>query len=96
MRPWLGMYTAEAMGRLFVSGTIPDGPADTAGVEPGDLITGINDETASSLADMYRMIWNSGEAGTEILINLRRDGEDIDISVVSQSRYTFMDRRRRH
>ena len=96
MRPWLGMYTAEAMGRLFVSGTIPDGPSDSAGVEPGDLITGINDETASSLTEMYRLIWSAGEAGVEIVINLRRDGEDIDISVTSQSRYTFMDRRSRH
>jgi S1-C subfamily serine protease len=90
------MYTAEAMGRLFVSGTIPDGPSDSAGVEPGDLITGINDETASSLTEMYRLIWSAGEAGVEIVINLRRDGEDIDISVTSQSRYTFMDRRSRH
>jgi len=96
MRPWLGMYTAEAMGRLFVSGTIPDGPSDTAGVEAGDLITGINDESASSLAEMYRLIWSSGEAGAEVVINLRRDGEDIDISVTSQSRYKFMDRRLRH
>ena len=59
-------------------------------------ITGINDETASSLTEMYRLIWSAGEAGVEIVINLRRDGEDIDISVTSQSRYTFMDRRSRH
>jgi len=96
MRPWLGMYTAEAMSRLFVSGTIPDGPADIAGVEPGDLITGINEESTTTLADMYRLIWDAGEAGVEVVINLRRDGEDIDIGVTSQSRYTFMDRRRRH
>ena len=38
----------------------------------------------------------TGEAGAEVVINLRRDGEDIDISVTSQSRYTFMARRRRH
>ena len=45
---------------------------------------------------MYRLIWDAGEAGVEVVINLRRDGEDIDIGVTSQSRYTFMDRRRRH
>ncbi|MDP6428103.1 MAG: S1C family serine protease [Rhodospirillales bacterium] len=96
MRPWIGMYTAEAMGRLFVSGIIPDGPSEMAGVEAGDLITGINDQAVTSLVDMYGKLWASGEAGVEVLINLRRDGEDIDIAVKSESRYTFMDRRRSH
>jgi len=96
MRPWIGMYTAEAMGRLFVSGTTPDGPSEGAGVEAGDLITGINDESVDTLAAMYRKIWSLGEAGVEVVFNLRRDGEDIDISVTSDSRYRFMSNRRRH
>jgi S1-C subfamily serine protease len=95
-RPWLGMYTAEAMSRLFVSGVIPDGPADSAGIEPGDLIIGIDDQNADSLPDMYRRLWSLGPAGTEITVNLRRDGEDIDIVVTSDSRYSFMERRKKH
>ncbi len=95
-RPWLGIYTAEAMDRLFVSGVIPDGPADTAAVEPGDLIVGINDQDVPSLPAMYRLLWSLGDAGVEITLNLRRDGEDIDIIVTSDSRYSFMERRKNH
>jgi len=95
-RPWLGIYTAEAMGRLFVSGIIPEGPAEQAGVEPGDLVAGINDRTVTSLAEMYRTLWSLGEAGMDIVLNLRRDGEDVDVTVHSESRYRFMERRRRH
>lgn len=95
-RPWLGMYTAEAMGRLFVSGIIPDGPADQAGVEPGDLITGLNDEDVTTMADMYRRLWSLGPAGLEITLNLRRDSEDIDALVATDSRYSFLERRKSH
>ena len=95
-RPWLGMYTAEAMSRLFVSGVIPDAPAEQAAVEPGDLIVGINDQDVTSLPDMYRLLWSLGPAGVEVTLNLRRDGEDIDIVVASDSRYSFMERRRNH
>ena len=95
-RPWLGLYTAEAMNRLFVSGVIPDGPADLSAVEPGDLITGINDQDVPSLPAMYRLLWSLGPASTDITLNLRLDGEDINIVITSDSRYSFMDRRKNH
>jgi S1-C subfamily serine protease len=90
------MYTAETMDRLFVSGVIPDGPADLADVEPGDLIISINDHNLTNLPDMYRFIWSLGPAGTEITLNLRRDGGNIDIIVITDSRYRFMDKRKKH
>jgi S1-C subfamily serine protease len=95
-RPWLGMYTAETMNRLFVSGVIPDGPADLAEVETGDLILSINDHDLTNLPDMYRFLWSLGPAGTEITLNIHRDGEDIDIVVITDSRYRFMDKRKKH
>ena len=95
-RPWLGMYTAQAMNRLFVSGIIPDAPADLSGVEAGDLVYGINDETTTSLAGFYRKLWSTGDAGTKIVLNLRRDGEDIDVTVETNSRYSFLEKRANH
>ena len=95
-RPWLGMYTAEAMNRLFVSCVIPDAPADYAAVEPGDLIVGINNQDVPSLPAMYRLLWSLGPAGVEVTLNLRRDGEELDIVVTTDSRYSFMERRKKH
>ncbi len=95
-RPWLGIHTAEAMGRLFVSGMVPEGPAAQAGIEPGDLVAGVNDAPVSTLIEMYKQLWAAGEAGADVILNLRRDGEDIDITVHSESRYRFMERRRNH
>ncbi len=95
-RPWLGMYTSEAMKRLFVSGVIPDGPADVAGIESGDLVTGVDNHPVESLGEMYRHIWSQGTAGAEVLLNIHRNGGDMDIKVVSDSRYRFMQQRRQH
>jgi S1-C subfamily serine protease len=93
-RPWLGMHTAEAMNRLFVSGVTPNGPAAEAGIEPGDLVVGINEMPVAILTEMYRVLWSLGDAGTELVLNLRRDGESLDLPITSDSRYSFMERRR--
>ena len=95
-RPWLGMYTAESMNRLFVSGIIPNAPADIAGIQIGDLITGLEGERTRSLPDMYRKLWSLGNAGVTLIINLHRDGEDMDIKVKSDSRYNMISKRRNH
>ena len=95
-RPWLGIYTAEASNRLFVSGIIPDAPADKAGVEAGDIIAGLEDEPIRSLADLYRKLWSLGDAGVTVSLNLHRDGEDISIAVKSDSRYSLVAKRSNH
>ena len=95
-RPWLGMYTAESMNRLFVSGIIPNAPADIAGIQIGDLITGLEGERTRSLPDMYRKLWSLGNAGVTLIINLHRHGEDMDIKVKSDSPYNMISKRRNH
>ena len=45
----------------------------------------------TSLAGLYRKLWSAGDAGTEIVLNLRRDGEDIDVNVETGSRYSFLE-----
>ena len=95
-RPWLGMYTSEAMDLLFVSSVIPGAPADLAEIEPGDIVTAINDHKVTSLIEMYRLLWSLGVAGSEVTLNLRRDGDYIEITVKSDSRYNFMEKRKNH
>jgi S1-C subfamily serine protease len=95
-RPWLGMYTSEAMDQLFISGVIPGAPADLAEIEPGDIVTAINNQKVRNLIEMYSLLWSFGTAGSEITLNLRRDGDYIEIIVKSDSRYNFMEKRKKH
>ena len=67
-RPWLGLYTAESGGKVIVADLAAEGPAAVAGMQPGDVIVSVRDESVDSLADFYRKVWASGPAGAEILV----------------------------
>jgi hypothetical protein len=45
---------------------------------------------------MYKLLWSLGSAGTEILLKIIRNTDEIDITVKSDSRYSFMDKRKKH
>jgi S1-C subfamily serine protease len=85
-RPWLGMYAADAQGRLVVNGVATGGPAERAGVATGDLIVAVAGERVTSLAELFRQIWRQGPAGTEIALTLARDGVPVHLQVRSADR----------
>ena len=85
-RPWLGMYTTEALGKLFVTGVSPGGPADEAEIEGGDVVLRVAGEEVVGLADMYRKIWSLGAAGIDVPLSLLREGEEIELVIESRDR----------
>ena len=85
-RPWLGMYTADAQGRIVVNGVAAGGPAERAGVATGDLVVAVAGERVASLADLFRQIWRQGPAGTEIALTLARGGTPLHLQVRSADR----------
>jgi S1-C subfamily serine protease len=89
-RPWLGIYTAEASAGLVVNGIATDGPADRAGVLPGDVVVAVGDDRVTDLATLFRGIWRKGPAGTEIALTLARDGAPVRVQVRSGDRYDFL------
>lgn len=95
-RPWLGMHTAEAGERLIVTGVSPDGPADRAGIEPGDIVLSADGAAVTDLAHMYRTIWDAGPAGCEIRFAMLRDDDVLSIRVRTTDRYSVMNLPRRH
>ena len=89
-RPWLGMYTTETPNGLVVNGLASDGPADKAGVMPGDVVVAVADHRVTALADMYRAIWTKGPAGVEVALTLARDGTPLRVDVHSGDRRDFL------
>jgi S1-C subfamily serine protease len=89
-RPWLGMYTGEDNGRLVVGGIATDGPADLAGVLPGDQVIEVAGKRVSGLAELFRSVWRLGPAGTEIALGLVRDGVSTRVVVRSGDRDDFL------
>ncbi len=92
--PWLGVYSNEKDGRVFVTRVAADGPADVAGIKPGDIIMGVGGNRIKNVADFYRKIWARGEAGTEVPIDLLPAGRGeikiVKVTVSSQDRYDWL------
>ncbi|HZB91954.1 MAG TPA: S1C family serine protease [Stellaceae bacterium] len=85
-RPWLGLFSAERDGRVLVADVVPRGPAAAAGVKQGDTIWAVRDESVTGLADFYRKVWASGSAGTEIPIEVVREGRTVWVRIKSADR----------
>jgi S1-C subfamily serine protease len=85
-RPWLGITTEESRGRLTVSRVTGDGPAEKAGLRRGDVIVGVNGEAPKNLADFYRKVWATGEAGVSVPLDVIQDQEKRRIEVKSINR----------
>jgi S1-C subfamily serine protease len=92
--PWLGVYTDETRGRVVVTRTAAGGPADTAGIKPGDVIMGVGGKRVKSIADFYRKVWARGGAGVEVPLDLvPAGGETLKIHTVkvrSRDRYDWL------
>ena len=95
-RPWLGVYSAESDGQVVVANVSERGPAAAAGLRSGDIISGVRDLGVDSLADFYRKLWSSGSAGTEIPIEVVRDGRSMWLRVKSADRGSFLKKPRLH
>jgi S1-C subfamily serine protease len=95
-RPWLGMYVMESEGGLVVGGLADGGPADKAGVKPGDRIIGVADEDVTELAALWRKVWSLGNAGATVRLRLNRDDEHVAVRVMSADRTSFLRAPRLH
>ena len=85
-RPWLGMMTTEMEDSLVVAGVTEGGPAQRADVRVGDFVLGVGGQPVEELAQMFRRVWATGEAGVGIPLTLSRDGEMLDLTVQSVNR----------
>jgi S1-C subfamily serine protease len=88
-RPWLGMLVHDDQHDLTVVGVYRNCPADKAGLRPGDVIVGIDDEPVAGLANMFRRVWSLGSAGVEVPLNVLRNAEKMELLVRSGDRAGF-------
>lgn len=59
----------------------PGGPADRAGLQPGDLMTAVNDRVVADVDDVHRLLARgAGDVTTELTI--LRDGRRLQVVVV--------------
>ena len=89
-RPWIGVYTEEYRGHVFVTRVADDSPALRADVKPNDIILKVGDHRVSDMAAFYRAMWSLGEAGVSVPLLVLRDSETLSITVTSGDRYEWL------
>jgi S1-C subfamily serine protease len=85
-RPWLGVSVVENEGALVVSGVAEGGPAERAGLQPGDQVLALNHEEVADLATLWRRLWASGPVGCVVHLPLAREGTRLPLPVATVDR----------
>ncbi len=64
----------------LIAGVLQDGPADKAGVRPGDIIVGVNDKTITNRSQLLEMIARI-KPGNSAKLQLVRKNKSLDLTV---------------
>ena len=89
-RPWLGVYSEQHEGHVFVSQTLPDSPAERAGLKRGDVILGVAGQSIGGQSDFYRKLWSTGEAGCDVALHVLHDKAVKQIVVRTADRMDYL------
>ena len=84
-RAWLGMNCVESNGSVQVVRVTRDGPAERAGLRPGDRILRIDGAEVGALETLYKTLWRDGPE-REVTLVIRRDSETQTLTLQSIDR----------
>ncbi len=87
-RAWLGLYPQGYDGGVLVTGLVPGGPAQKAGLARGDMIVSVEGEKVGSLRELYSAIWTKAP-GELVGLMILREGSLRSFTVRSGDRYAF-------
>ncbi len=76
---------------VLVSAVLEDGPADTAGIEPGDIITHIDNRIPENSQEILSII-SALEPGSEIVVKGWRDDQPFKLTAVISERPNMSER----
>ncbi len=98
-RGWLGVEGTEITAQaaiesgnpnirgVLIVGVFIDSPADKAGIQTGDIITAINGNEITRVRDVLEMV-ASHKPGDKVMIRLLRDGEVLEVPMITSERPT--------
>ena len=88
-RPWLGVAADEIEGRVLITRVSPEGPADLAGLQAGDVILAVGSDAVKSQAEFYDKLWRTGTAGDDITLKVLQGSDIREVKVHSIDRLQY-------
>lgn len=87
-RAWMGFYPQNEDGGVVLSGVVPGGPSERAGLARGDLILSVEGTHVSTLRDLYRQLWLR-VPGDSLSLQILREAAVLHVEVQAGDRYEF-------
>jgi S1-C subfamily serine protease len=85
---WIGFYPQASDDGIAISGVVPGGPAEAAGLQRGDLLVSVDGQAVRNLRQLYRAVWRKGPGEVVGMQVLREESIHV-IEVVAGDRYEF-------
>lgn len=83
--PWLGVYFIRAADGVTIAWVIADSPADTAGLQRGDVIKAVDGTTVETPKDFRDQI-SAKNPGDTVTLSIERDGQAQDLTATLGTR----------
>ena len=87
-RAWIGFYPQANDDGLAISGVVPGGPAETAGLQRGDLLVSVDGHAVQGLRPLYRALWRK-RPGDVVGMQVLREEKIQVVEVVAGDRDEF-------
>ena len=91
-RAWLGLNCVELAGTVRVLRVNVDGPAEQAGLQPGDRIVRIDGRAVDALEMLWKALWSGGASEREVTLEIERNGALQTLTLHSVDRATTLRR----
>ncbi len=87
-RAWVGFFPQLFEDSILISGVVPGGPAERAGVARGDLLLSFEGRVVESLRELYRELWRRAP-GESVSVQVLRDQAIHSVSITAADRGEF-------
>ena len=81
---WLGAAVADGDEGALLAKVVPGGPAEEAGLEPGDVVVGIDGEAVAGAEDLVNAVAGH-EPGDRVTLELA-DGSSVEVELGERPR----------
>jgi serine protease Do len=78
-RAWMGVNCIELGGEVRVLRVNRAGPAEAAGLRPGDQIVRIDGQAVDSLQTLWHRLWGGGAPERDVSLDILRDGRSLRV-----------------
>jgi S1-C subfamily serine protease len=89
-KPWLGITSRESPEGVVLGGVTDGGPADAAGLRPGDRVVAVGEAPVGNLETLYRSVWQLGSPGVVVPMRVERGERMLDVEVRSIDRRQWL------